>query len=128
MQIRCFSSKTIEKIQIIQHTITQWNGIEQADSQHCQIEEKLQSSLEAIFCILQHSTKQTTRQTSQCTFDVKSRRMTRVNNRILLDECEEIKVHLQQQIDDEQNEKKIQVLDKYITSYIDDELRLGFQI
>lgn len=54
--------------------------------------------------------------------------MTRVNNRILLDECEEIKVHLQQQIDDEQNEKKIQVLDKYITSYIDDELRLGFQI
>lgn len=72
--------------------------------------------------------KQITKQPLQCMFGVKLHRMIHHNNKILVDGCKEIRIHLQQQIDGVQNGKKMLDHLKYITLFIDDELQVGFQI
>lgn len=106
----------------------QCNGIERNNIQHLHHEKRLQNLLEVMLFIQQHLMKQTTKQPLQCMFGVKLHRIIQVNNKILLDGCEEVKVLLQQQIDGVQNGKKMLDHLKYITSFIDDELQVGFQI
>ena len=121
------TSRTIEKLQIIHNIHMQWVGIEQNNIQHLQIEEKLQNLHETILFILLHLMMQIHIQHLQCTDGWRKHpQFHQIHHRY--DGCEEIKIHLQQQIDGVQNGKQNQMQHQIGILYIDDEQRNGLKM